>query len=80
MTLAMSLIRNLSYEHQQLVQAMLPQLLIALVNRLGGTVDMPAKELDATGGFNLAMQVFEDEKSFRFEVVKKAGLAGDGDR
>jgi hypothetical protein len=67
--------QRVTSEHQQLVRAVLPQLLIALVNRAGGSVDMSEKELKATAGLNLAMQIYGDEKSFRFEVVKKSGLA-----
>ena len=36
---------------------------------------MSEKELKATASLNLAMQIYGDEKSFRFEVVKKSGLA-----
>jgi hypothetical protein len=38
-------------EHAQLIDDMKDQLLIVLLNRLGGTVDVPVAELDATGGY-----------------------------
>lgn len=37
------------------IEAMLKQLLIVLVNRLGGNVAVPVKEIDATDGLLLSM-------------------------
>lgn len=62
-------IQKLSVEHQQVVEAMKSQLLIVLINRLGGSVDIPVAEIDGTGRFNLAMQV--KGRVFHFEVVEK---------
>lgn len=67
----MGAISDLSYEHQQAINAMLPQLLIVLVNRLGGAVDIPVGEIDGTGKFNMAMQVDNERRYFRFVVRKK---------
>jgi len=67
----MSSIRELSYEHQQAVEAMKSQLLIVLVQRLGGRVDIPAAEIDATGPFNLLMAADPKTRSFTFEVKRK---------
>ncbi len=64
-------IKDLSYAHQQAIEAMKSQLLIVLVNRLGGSVDIPVKEIDGTGAFNLAMSLNGDV--FHFEVLKKDG-------
>jgi len=65
----MSSIRDLSYPHQQVIDAMKTQLLIVLVNRLGGRCDIPATEIDGIGPFDLEMAVVDDV--FWFKVVKK---------
>jgi hypothetical protein len=68
----MSLIKDeLSYEHQQAIQVMLPQLLIVLFNRLGGKADIPVAEIDGTGKFNLAMRMDPKTRVFHFEVQEK---------
>lgn len=52
-------------------------LLIALVTRLGGAVDMPAAELDAVGGVGLRVEVLPDPATgkpgttLRFSTVRK---------
>ncbi|MDG4887618.1 hypothetical protein [Mesorhizobium sp. WSM4887] len=65
----MSSIRDLSYEHQMVVEAMKSQLIIALVRRLGNKVEMPVAEIDSTGSSNLAMKAVDGV--FTFEVVDK---------
>lgn len=50
---------------------MLPQLLILLVNRLGGRITIPVDEIDGTGKFLLAMRFNADKREFYFEAVKK---------
>ena len=67
----MTTIKDLSYDHQQAIMAMLPQLLIVLVNRLGGDVTIPAIEIDGTGKFNMAMAVDPETRAFNFVVRKK---------
>lgn len=64
-------ISRLSYEHQQLVEAMKSQLLIVLFNRLGGRVEIPVSEVDGTGKYNLEMAVDQSRRTFIFEVVEK---------
>ena len=64
-------IDELSYDHQQAIMAMLPQLLIVLVNRLGGDITVPVSEVDDTGKFNLAMAVDPETRAFQFVVRKK---------
>lgn len=66
-----SSIADLSYPHQQMVEAMKSQLLIAFVNRLGGSLEMPVEEVDGTGAFNLLFEVKPDGRTFAFEVVRK---------
>ena len=65
----MTSIRDLSYAHQQAIEAMKDQLIIALVRRLGGKVEIPATEIDATGGVNLWMA--GNDGVFTFEVREK---------
>lgn len=67
----MSSIKKLSYEHQQAIEAMKSQLLIVLINRLGGSVDIPVAEVDGTGKFVLAMKMDQASRSFHFEVQAK---------
>ena len=66
-----SSIADLSYPHQQMVEAMKSQLLIVLINRLGGALTIPVDEVDGTGAFNLAMSVDPDARTFTFEVQEK---------
>ncbi|OBQ89974.1 MAG: hypothetical protein EOQ64_15525 [Mesorhizobium sp.] len=65
----MSSIRDLSYEHQMVIEAMKSQLIIALVRRLGNKVEMPVAEIDSTGSSNLTMKAVDGV--FTFEVVDK---------
>lgn len=67
----MGSIRDLSYAHQQAIEAMKSQLLIVLINRLGGAADIPISEVDGTGKFNLAFSLDPDTKTFHFEVQEK---------
>ncbi len=45
------------------------QLLIALVKRLGGKVDLPVSEVDATGGYVLSFSV--ENQTFKFVLGRK---------
>jgi hypothetical protein len=65
---------DLSYDHQQAIEAMKSQLLIVLVNRLGGNVDIPAAEVDATGAFVMSMKMDAANRVFTFVVQRKADL------
>lgn len=67
----MGLIGDLSYEHQQAIEAMKSQLLIVLINRLGGAIDLPVAEIDGTGKYNLAMRLDPATKTFHFVVQEK---------
>ena len=66
-------IKDLSYEHQQAIESMKSQLLLVLINRLGGKVDIPAAEIDGTGPFMLAMRLDQQTRTFEFEVQRKDG-------
>ena len=56
---------------REAIQAMLPQLLIVFATRLGGNVQVPASEIDATGDRNLSLKVNPDGRSFTFVVEHK---------
>lgn len=56
----------------QLLEAMKGQMLIVLVNRLGGKVDIPVDEVDGTGAYMLAMHPDLERRIFTFEVEKKS--------
>lgn len=69
----MTSISDLSYEHQQVVEAMKGQLLIVLINRLGGDVTIPASEVDGTSRFVLNMKLDPEEGgAFTFQVMEKS--------
>ena len=67
----MSSIKDLSYDHQQAIEAMKSQLIIVLVNRLGGEINIPVSEIDGTGKYNLAMKIDPDKSEFTFTVMNK---------
>lgn len=54
-------------EHGELARMIQPQLCIALMKRLGGTVDMPVAELDDTGGYLLALSLKDGVLHFQLE-------------
>lgn len=69
-----SLQRGADTTASHLIEAMLPQLLIALVKRLGGVdseVKVPVADVDATGGFTLSMRVDQETRDFYFAVGRK---------
>ncbi len=46
-----------SPDHRAFLEQVKNQLLIVLLNRLGGTVDLPVEEVDGTGRFTVALAV-----------------------
>lgn len=58
-------------ELAQLLDNMKDQLIIALVNRLGGGITVPVSEIDDTGQFILKMAVEPQGRAFKFKVSKK---------
>lgn len=69
-----SSIAELSYEHQQAIEAMKSQLLIVFAMRLAGLgsdVFVPVSEVDGTGRFNLSMRLDEERAAFVFTVEEK---------
>lgn len=47
------------------------QLLIVLVERLGGEIEMPVSEIDATGDKIMTMEIDQDKSTFTFSISKK---------
>jgi hypothetical protein len=58
--------------HAAVLDDLKDQLLIVLVKRLGGTIDLPVAEIDDTGQNMLAFSVDPVTKTFHFEVSKKS--------
>lgn len=48
------------------------QLIIVLVKRMGGDIEIPVAEIDATGQDILSMEVNQEKRTFRFVVGKKS--------
>ncbi len=55
--------------YAEAVDNMKDQMLIVLINRLGGKVSMHVDEIDDTGGFICTMSV--EGQTFHFEIGKK---------
>ncbi len=55
-----------------MLEAMKGQLLIVLVNRLGGKIDIPVAEIDGTGQFMLGVEVDQTTGVFTFTASKKS--------
>lgn len=58
-------------EHAALIDNLKDQLLLVFINRLGGVVDVPVHEIDATGGLLCTLSVAPETGVFHFEVRKK---------
>ena len=56
----------------QMLEVMKGQLLLVFVNRLGGRIEIPVSEVDATGGWLLNMAVDQDRGVFTFETRRKS--------
>jgi hypothetical protein len=56
----------------QMLELMKNQLLIVLVNRLGGRVEIPVSEVDATGAWMMGMNIDQERRLFTFETGKKS--------
>jgi hypothetical protein len=54
------------------LDAMKGQMLIVLVNRLGGEVEIPVAEVDATGGWMLDVSIDQAARTFTFKTTRKS--------
>lgn len=64
--------RSLAPEHAALLDDLKDQLLIVLLKRLGGKLDVPVSEVDDTGQDVMLFSVDLETRVFRFEVQKKS--------
>jgi hypothetical protein len=64
--------RERAPEHAELLDDLKEQLLIVFLKRLGGSIDIPVKEVDDTGGDLFAFSVDPATKEFHFEVRRKS--------
>ena len=55
-------------EGAEAIEDMKDQLIIVLIKKLGGWVDIPVAELDGTEGDNLLLGFLPETKTFHFEV------------
>lgn len=58
-------------EHADAIEAMLQQLLIVLVKREGGSINVHVDDIDGTDNDVLGMQLLPDGKTFHFAVSNK---------
>lgn len=58
-------------EHAAAIDNMKDQLLIVLIKKLGGSVEIPCEEIDNTTQDTLLMQVSPSTRTFHFHVGKK---------
>ena len=47
------------------------RMLVALVKRAGGKLDIPVSELDETDGYMMALRVNSEDEVFGIEVIKE---------
>jgi hypothetical protein len=57
-------------EHAAMIDSFKEQLLVALVVKAGGKLSIPVADVDATGGWVLALAVHDG--AFHFEARRKA--------
>ena len=62
---------DFSQTHADAIEAMKNQLIIVLINRLGGKVKIPVAEIDGTGQYLLTMRLDQERRRFEFDVRKK---------
>lgn len=55
---------------RELIKMLLEQVLIVLVERAGGSIDLPASEIDQTGGKILLTGINTEKRSIRLFVQK----------
>jgi len=63
-------IPEFSEEAAVMIEAMKSQLLIVLLNRLGGSITIPVNEIDDTDKLVMSMRI-NPEQEFEFEVLDK---------
>lgn len=66
------LARDIAPEHAAAIDNLKDQLLLVLVQRLGGNVTIPVMEIDDTGGLFMEMRLDQNKQEFQFVVKKKS--------
>lgn len=59
-------------EHAAALDAMKEQLLLVMLQRLGGKAEIPVSEIDNTGGLLMMMRLDPEKRVFHFEIRKKS--------
>lgn len=63
--------RAINPELAAAIENMRDQLLLVLIGRLGGKVEVPVREIDGTGGIAMTMDLDTKRRVFTFELVDK---------
>lgn len=58
-------------EHAAMMEDLKEQLLLVFLKRLGGEAEVPASEIDATGGYNMTLSLDTVTRVFHFKLEKK---------
>jgi len=58
------------------IDRMRSDLIIVLINRLGGRVEISAEEIDGAGAFVMTMEIDPVIKMFGFQTFKKSEVGG----
>lgn len=58
-------------EAARLIDNMKDQLIIVLMNRLGGQITIPVDEIDSTRGYLMMMHADIENRHFHFEIKEK---------
>lgn len=62
---------DLGEDFEDRIEAMKSPVLVALINRLGGTLTMPIDEINGTDAFTLVIGANAEARTFTFRVVRK---------
>ena len=71
MGLGINLARESAPEHAEAMDNLKEQLLLVLINRLGGKIYVPVKEIDDARQFILYMSLDPESRVFSFDLQKK---------
>lgn len=59
------------------IESMKRELLIVLINRLGGKIELPVQEIDGAGKYVMLMELSAKTKVFTFAVIEKEKILND---
>lgn len=69
---AIDLVRAFAPEHAAVLDDLKDQLLIVLLKRLGGSIDVPVAEVDDTAQDMMSFSLDPETQLFHFEIRKKS--------